>query len=206
MAKAWEIIWEAFIDAWDAGLELVMINVFWFVFSVLVITLPPAQAGLYYATNQIAHREAISWRTFFVGFREYFWLSWRWTLLNLLVLIVIAANYIFYGRFDAGWARVVQALMPGLAGVWLALQTFTFPLLLEQADRRQWVALRNSAVLFVRFPLMGMTLLIVLLLFVAVSVLLQAPWLVLTAALNAFLANRVVVVALSELQAESPAG
>lgn len=204
MAKARELIWGGLVDAWDAGLELILVNILWFVFSLLVVTLPPAQAGLYYATNQLAHRQAIGWRTFFEGFRRFFWMGWRWTLVNLLVLGLLASNYIFYGQVEAEWSALLQGMMPGIGGIWLAIQTFVFPLLLEQEDRRQWVALRNSVVIILQFPAVSLLLFLILVLLAAASFAFQVPWFLITASLSSFLANRVVVDVLARVQPQVP--
>jgi len=48
---------EALIDAWDALIPLVGLNLIWVILTLLVVTAFPAYAGLHFATNQIAHGE-----------------------------------------------------------------------------------------------------------------------------------------------------
>ena len=58
--------------------ELLITNLLWVVFTLLIITAPAAFAGMYYATHTLAKEKSASWRTFFVGFKDFFWVGWRW--------------------------------------------------------------------------------------------------------------------------------
>lgn len=192
---------DVLVDAYYDAVPLVTTNILWFVLTLPLVTAPPAAAGLYYVTNRLAHRRSAGWRTFFEGFRSAFWLGWRWALTNLLALVVLGGSYWFYGRIEAEWAGWVQGLLLGLAVLWGLLQIYTFPLLLEQEDRRMLMALRNSFVLFLKYPLtsLGLALLIVLLIVVS-TLFLQPSWLLVTASLGAYLANRGTILLIAQSQ------
>ncbi|MBN1147768.1 MAG: DUF624 domain-containing protein [Anaerolineales bacterium] len=188
-------------DAWRALWELLVFNLLWLALTLPLVTAPPAIAGLYYATNQLAHEKEANWRTFLEGFRRYFWLSWRWMLANLLVAALVLANYLFYGRFQAQWGSAVQGVFLGLLFLWVLLQIYTFPLLLEQADQRLFTALRNSLVFYLRRP--GFALGMALFLLAALYLLTRfawPTWLVVTAGLNAYLANHAVLYLIKDLE------
>jgi hypothetical protein len=192
---------DALIDAYYDAVPLVTTNVLWFVLTLPLVTAPPAAAGLYYVTNRLAHRRTASWRTFFEGFRLHFWLGWRWALTNFLTLVVLSGNFWFYGRMGAGWSTWVQGFLLGLAILWGLLQVYTFPLLLEQEDCRILTALRNSAVLFIKYPVISLELaLSVMLLLVVSTLFLQPSWLLATASLCAYLANRGTIILIAESQ------
>ena len=206
MQTAGRLIWEWLLEAYDSFWILVVLNILWALLTVLIIPAVPAATGLYYATNKLAHQEPVNWRTFFEGIRAHFWLGWRWGLLNLVVLIVLAVNFRFYGSLSAAWAVWAQGIFLGLAGLWGMLQIFTFPLLLEQADRRMQMALRNSLVLFVRRPgfTLGMSLFIVSV--IAMSTLVLPPaWFFLTASVCAFLTNQSAIYLIKDLHRQ-PSG
>lgn len=189
-------LWEAYYLSGD----LILVNLIWAVFTVPVITAIPALGALFYATNRLAHGSSAGWRVFWDGFRACFWMSWRWAAINAVVFGLLGANLWFYGQADAAWSGAAQTAFVILIAVWSELQLFTFPLLLEQADRRFVVALRNSAVMLLREP--GPVLWAVLLvLAVAVpSVLIVPPaWIILSASLCAYLANRAVVQSIQAL-------
>lgn len=192
---------DALVDAYYDSGPLIVANLFWFVLTLPLVTAPPSAAGLYYVTNRLAHRRSANWRTFFDGFRTYFWLGWRWALVNLLVLAVLGANYWFYGRIVLNRAEWIEAVFLCLAILWAILQIYTFPLLLEQQDSRMLTAVRNSIVLYVKYPMFSIGLAgLVLLLLVVSSVFLQPAWLFLTAGLCAYLTNRGTIVLVDRLQ------
>jgi hypothetical protein len=186
---------DALVDAYYDAIPLVTTNVLWFLLTLPLITAPPAAAGLYYVTNRLAHGRSASWRTFFEGFRSVFWLGWRWALTNLLALAALSGSYWVYGRIGAEWSGWVQGVLIGLAVLWGLLQTYTFPLLLEQEEYRMLTALRNSIVLFIKYPVTSLGLALLLVLLLVVSTLLLPPaWLLATASLGAYLANRGTIV------------
>ncbi|MEW5869733.1 MAG: YesL family protein [Chloroflexota bacterium] len=192
------------VEAFDSFFELMVWNLLWLVFTLLVVTAPPASAALYYATNRLAHGQRANWRDFFTGLRQHFWLGWRWGLLNLVIIFVLLSNYIFYGSFEGGWVSWVQGVFLALIFLWLLLQIFTFPLLLEQQDQRLRTALRNSLVFYVKRPgfCLGVGLTSLVLIILSTTLLVPA-WVVITASLCAYLANRAALHLIEELDARS---
>lgn len=184
------ILWKALVDAYDDFTQLVMINLLWFIFTIPLLTAPPAIAGLFYATNRLAHRQSVTWRTFFDGFRERFWLGWRWSLANLLVIGIGLFNVWFYGQLQTSWAGLAQGLFSGVIVLWLLLQVYTFPILLEQTAPRLSTAMRNSLTIYIRRPGFSLSLAATLLVIAVLSSIFLAPWVLFTAGLVAFLANR----------------
>jgi hypothetical protein len=195
---------DALVDAYYDAIPLITTNLLWFALTLPLITAPPAAAGLYYVTNRLAHRRSAGWRTFFEGFRSAFWLAWRWALTNLLALAMLGGSTWLYGKMGAAWSSWAQGLLLGLAVLWGLLQTYTFPLLLEQEDRRMVTAVRNSIVLFIRYPVTSLGLAFLIVLLMVVSTLLLPPsWLLVTASLGTYLANRCTIVMMT---AETPGG
>jgi uncharacterized membrane protein YesL len=187
-------------DAYSDFGELLTFNFWWVLLTLPVLTAPPAAAGLFFATHQLARGEPVTWRTFWQGFRAGFWQSYAWALVNLLAAALVAANLWFYGSFDAAWAQLAQGLGLGAGVLWLLLALLVWPLLLVQHDRRLRTALRNSLVLYLKRPGLCLQAALVLGLVVAASTRLIPPaWLVITGALSAFLLNRTVLAALDSL-------
>lgn len=199
--NARRLIWNSLVDAYYESVPLIVTNVLWVILTLPVITAPPAAAGLYYATNQLAQQKSVTWRTFFEGFRAHFWLGWRWGLVNLLVFAILGFNFWFYGRGETSWGVWLQGAFLGMMVLWGLLQLYTFPLLLEQQDRRMRTALRNSLVLFLRYPAFSIGLALLVALLVVVSTLFLPPfWLLFTASLSAYLANRGTIDLIEGLQ------
>jgi uncharacterized membrane protein YesL len=188
---------------YDLG-ALILVNLIWFLLTLPVITAVPALGGLYYATNHHVHHKSADWRTFVEGFRAHFWLSWRWGLLNAASFGILAGGVWFYGSTETAWARWVQAVLVGIAMLWALIQVYTFPLLLEQRDRRLRVAMRNSLVMLVRLPLPTVANAIIIAALVLFSTWAFRPaWIFLTGSLCAYLANRAVIEAIKQLGAHA---
>lgn len=200
------MLWEFLRDVYDDFLKLVVLNLLWAAATLPVVTAPAAVAGIYYAANRMARHEYVDWHTFFEGFRKYWGMGLRWTLVNLLALAIMLYNFWFYGQFQAGWAPWARGLVLGLLVLWLLLQAYTFPLLLEQEDRRLVTALRNSVVIYLKRPALALGTAFILAVLLILSTLVWIPWLLFTASISAYLATRVTVSLIEEVQAsETPA-
>ncbi len=179
------------IDATDNIFQLMVINVLWLGFTLLIVTAPPALAGLFYATNKLAHGRYTGWRTFFVGFRSFFNVSWCWFLLNAIILIVPA---IFLSYVDLRNTNSMVWISGGLLAilfVWSIAQIYIFPLIIEQSQPRLHYALWNSFILMLRRPVRWFATGVLVLAIIIFSTILFLPgWLVITASLLGYLINR----------------
>jgi hypothetical protein len=78
--------------------------------------------------------------------------------------------------------------------LWGILQLYTFPLLLEQTDRRMPVALRNSGAILLRRPIFTLGVALGFALVAVSSVYVFPPaWIFISASLCAYLANWAVI-------------
>lgn len=181
-------------DAYMGLIPLVTINVIWFVASIPLVTAIPAAGALFYATNQMAHGKPASWRTFVEGFRICFRRSWGWGLLNLLVGASAFTYLTIFSRQTESWATWASAVVVIALFLWLTVQLYVFPLLLEQVEPKLRLAFRNSLVLLLKRPFysFGVTLGLILLA-VATSIVVFPAWFVLTGAVCAYVANRAAI-------------
>jgi uncharacterized membrane protein YesL len=179
------------VEGFHNFFDILTANVLWALLTIPLITAPPAAAGLYYTTNQLAHDRPVTWRTFFEGFRQYFWVSWRWAVLNLLVVAILFSNLVFYTEQEGDIFFWVRAVFIALVIIWVLIQSYTFPLLIEQTEPRIFQALRNSMGLFafnIKYAL-GVALMILLIAYLS-TLYVWPAWLLFTAGLCAYLANR----------------
>jgi len=170
MGIAFRILWTALKDFYEEMFVLVGANLLWVLLCIPLVTIPPATAGMFYLTNQIAHHKSIEFRMFFEGFKKYFVKSWLLTLLNLLAAALFYANYQFYGQMAAQWASIVQGLFVGLFVIWCLIQMYVFPMLLEQQEPRLLLAVRNAAFLAFASPITTLTLAVLMAVVAALSV------------------------------------
>lgn len=196
----WDELRDALFNAYINSIPLIIINVAWFVLTLPVITAIPALGGLFYATNHMAHQRAASWQTFLEGIRSCFWLSLRWGLMNLVMFGLLGLSIWFYAQVKESWAAVVRPLVVSMLILWMLLQMYTFPLLLEQEDQRLVTALRNSAVIWVKRPLFSLMQAAILAVMFVVSTYWMGPaWIFITGSLGAYLANRAVIDSIAQI-------
>jgi uncharacterized membrane protein YesL len=194
------------IDAYVALIPLITLNLVWFIISLPVVTAIPATGGLFYATNKLAHGHSADWRTLIEGFRLYFWQSWVIGLISVVLVVVFATNFLFYSFADAGLAVWIRGMVIVLALLWLAIQIYLFPLLMEQEHPHLRLALRNSLVIILKRPLftLGVTLGIAFLI-VGTTLVIQPAWIFITASACAFLANQATLYAIAKITGKSTA-
>lgn len=187
-------------EAYLLSIPLITTNVMWLLLSLPLVTLIPATGGLYHAMNLLAHERHTSWRSVWEGFRQYFWLSWRWGLLNVVIYGGLLTNIWYYGQ--TSWGVWIRPLFLILTLLWTLLQIYLFPILLEQEQPSLRLALRNSALIVLRRPLPTLGYLIAIVVLALGSTYLLAPlWLVITVSLLLFLSNRATIQAIEHLEA-----
>ncbi len=193
MSAAFSVLRKAFVNWYDSMLTLVVLNMLWLLSLVTIVLLPPATAALYAVTNEMMHTGSGGFSEFFEAGRRYFIKSWIWALMNLLMLAVIWANIVFYGQQKTDLAAIVQALFVMLGVYWLVIQFYFWPFLMEQTDKRVFLALRNSVLTALASP--GFTLLMALavILMVVLSVVFVLPAGVMTATVIALMGNHAVL-------------
>ena len=179
--------------------DLMVSNILWVLLMVPIVTIPPAFAGLNYATSQPAHNEPGTRQIFFDGFKKHFRASYSWFFLNVVVVGLLLINIDFSIRLpQVLWLQFLRGVYWVLLGSWMLLQIYTFPLLIQQEKPRLVLALRNSAILWFKHSIFSLLLSVVISVLVVVSLYLFPLWFVISASLIAYLANLGVVYLLSK--------
>jgi uncharacterized membrane protein YesL len=164
-----------------------------------IITIPPAFAGLYYSTSQLAHNELSNRQTFFEGFKKYFLPSYYWFFSNVIVIGLLLFNIDFSIRYpQVMWLQLLRGVYWVLLGTWILLQIYTFPLIIQQEKPRLSLALRNSVIIWFKNIIFCLLLSIVIIVLIAGSFYLYPLWFVITASLTAYLVNLGVIYLLSK--------
>jgi hypothetical protein len=191
MARAGRLIYDGFLIMWDAFWMVWLSNLFWLALLIPVVTIPLAFAGLYACAHGIVHGESLEWHSFFTGIKKHFRASLRWTGANLLVFAAFAFYIWFFSVrvSDLGnvW-RNFGNLFIGLALLWWIINMFTFPFMLVQEKPSYLNALRNSVVLFLKWPGQAVGFTLFNLVVILLSFWLRFPWLVFGASLPALMA------------------
>jgi hypothetical protein len=148
MTAAWNVLRAALRDTWNDLLTTALCNLLWILFSLLVVTAPPATLALFYVGNRIAHGEPTDAGDFLRGLRRYFGVGWRWGLLHGSLLFFLVGDVILTGQLSqSSVARLAQGFYLAVLGGWLLLQLYVLPFLFEQETLSVRTALRNGAMM-----------------------------------------------------------
>lgn len=193
MREALDVIWETLRDWYNGMVGLAVINFVWFVLSLTVILLPPATAGLYTVTSSLAHGKGAHFSDLWPGMRRYVWVSYRWALANIGVAVVLAVGIDFYGRTAGVLGAFIQALFASAGMLWLTMQLYTWPFLMEQETLHLRQALKNALFLTLANPVYAFMLLGTTVLAVMLSLATVLPLAIFVTSFVALLGSRAVV-------------
>jgi uncharacterized membrane protein YesL len=152
------VIGQALTDWWDDWVQMVTVNLVWILAWLTVVLGPPATLGLLYVTNRLAHGEGVGLGGLLEGGRRYFLKAWLWMLLNLVGTFIVGANIWFYAQFETVWAWFLRLFFLLLGLLWLVVQFYALPYLMEQEQKSLGLALRNG--LFTALAAPGYTLVV----------------------------------------------
>jgi uncharacterized membrane protein YesL len=138
------VILHSIRDWWDEWVFLAFLNFIWLLCWLTIILGPPATFGLYRFGNRLAYGENIGFKGFLNGGRRYFLLSWLWMLMNLVVIFIIIANIWFYTALEPFWADFLQIFFILLGVLWLVVQFYALPYIMEQEVKHLGIAYRNG--------------------------------------------------------------
>jgi uncharacterized membrane protein YesL len=166
-------------SAWRLGLA-----------AALLLPLPPSLGALSFVTNQIARGKAVGWDTFLHGLRRYWIKSYALVLLAALGLALILFNLWFYtSLLDGAWAPTLRLPWILLLVLWIAVQLFWFPMLLELESESILQSLKDAVLLTVLTPLFTLLLVLVAAVLLGLSLVLVLPFIFFSLALLTLLGN-----------------
>jgi uncharacterized membrane protein YesL len=96
---------------------------------------------------------------------------------------MILLNIAFYGSMAFPIAPLLGAVWLIFGVLWVIIQQYTFPLLLEQTEPRVWLATRNAFVLVLRHPLFTLIYALVAGTFILMTIAVPYFWIIFTVAL-----------------------
>lgn len=187
-----QVIFPAFREWIDDWPRFILVTIIWLLGWLTIIFGPPFTFGLFFVTKNLAYGDVIRPGKLWAAAKRYFWISWLWMLINIVVLAVIAGNIFFYDRFKAGWSLGVQITLLFLAIMWLIVQAYTIPYLMEQDDKSLKTAMRNGFVTLLSSPGFTLVIIIFFMLFFVLSVVFIFPILLGVPCLMALIWSRAV--------------
>jgi hypothetical protein len=217
MVDALKVTWQSLKDLWDEFVFLIMLNVVWGLSILLAlapllllgsanlglalglslllsIPIPIVSGALCFVTNQIAHEKAVGWDTFVTGLHLYWRKSLAVALINLVVLVLIAANLQFYAVYLKGsWTNFAVAAWILLGIYWYIAQIYWFPMILELESEKVLLALRNALSLVLVSPGFSLVLAAILFIIAVLCIGLTIPLPLFMAVLLLLIINRATI-------------
>lgn len=135
---------------------LIRVCVWWLMLSLLVVTIPPALAGLYHAVREglldpfdlsVKPRQE-----FLRGVGLHLKRSYILTLINLFFLAVILLGIFFWFTREDAMQRLVTILALAFLVFWWLCQPFLFPVLVEEPGLSAWHVYRRAMRLVILSP------------------------------------------------------
>jgi len=193
VSDAWLVFRKTLSSLWENIYLLVLANVLWIMLNVLVVTGPPATAGLFILTHRLARGEDADLHDFFEGFRRYFGRSWLWAIAAGAGFLILGGDVILTGRLtSAHYVVFIQGFFLMLLFLWAFLLLYAWPMILEQERSSLRLALRNALVMFAGNRSFSVALFGLALLTVLLSSLLLTPWAIVTVSFLALLGNHAI--------------
>lgn len=140
---------------WDHWLDTILVSLLWVVSLILFPLNPPATFGLYYALQdpkEIGDRPKMMWE----GFKQYAGVAYLNTLLTLLVLVISYFNWIFYTAMENQWLQLLSSFSITILFLWGMVQFYLIPTMLQQEEKKLFLAYRNAFSVFMASPIFGL--------------------------------------------------
>lgn len=160
MQDAFRVIWAALQRLWENLFLVVFCSLVWLFLTMLIIPGPPATVALFFVANQIVDRaHLLSFGDYLRAIVRYFWLGWRWGLVNLVAVAVLLVDVrVIPQILPASIAVPVQLVVYVALGIWLVVNLFALAFLFQQKELSVRQALRNGGVLLLKHPLFSLVL------------------------------------------------
>lgn len=164
------VIGRSAVDWWDAWLDCVLITLVWLVAQISIVLGPPATFGVHYVINNMLSGENLGVRGVISGMRMYFGKSWVWGAINLLSLLVIYINFMFYQQWNEPAAAFLRPVVVLIAILWFTTQFYALPFFMELKEPNVFAAYRNGFFMMMASPIYSFVLIFVVVILLVVSI------------------------------------
>jgi len=146
--------------------EITLTTVAWLLLQLPVFTGPGATVGVYYFARQALQQDDAQFRDFVQGFKQYFWRSWLIVVPELLLILLLAYDVMFFlsreEPINRLWASIPMAVFSFL----LVLQNYMLVFFVRERGEL-WTSLKRATLLALTNPLYTFVLLLLTLLYFA---------------------------------------
>lgn len=155
----------------EKGINLIKLNIIWILFSLPLVTGGAALCALHVtAVRILKDEEGYILRDFWTVFRSKFKITLKLWLMLLAVAAALLFDYMFWRNVRGSFADSMRVFVCVLAGMWLALVIYLFPLA-ARMDTSARVTFRNGFLLTFKYLPQTMYLLLISGIFLAAGLL-----------------------------------
>lgn len=151
--RAFDVFLESLSEWWRDWLNMALLNVVWMLCWLTVLLGPPATMVAYRIASDFGRGGTLYPRELPGMLRRYFLQGWLWFLLQLVVATGVLVNLQFYARLGEPIGPLLRGATLAVTALWLLLQIYTLPYLMEQGRGGLGLALRNSLLTTLASPL-----------------------------------------------------
>lgn len=229
MGKAFKVIWKGITTVYEDLFRMIAINFFWallgapLLFIIWIITtgtgderlayllagflfvlIPnPLSVGIYYYANQIAHDERVDLSTFWEGVKTYWLRGLLLFVVNLVLILIVSFNIYFYLNIPNNmWLHLVAIIWFYVALIWIGIQIYLGPLLIEQKRKGIVLLMRNAFLLLLDNVLFTLIILIVEIIFIFIALIIPPIATLLVKSLLAAIESFALLTVLEKYQAQ----
>jgi uncharacterized membrane protein YesL len=228
MVNPFAILWRSVVNCYDDLFPLVGMNLVWLVLTipvvaviVLVLTIfglpaegsfilaillamilpTPASIGLHYYANQLVKEERVEFDLFWAGLKALWKRSLALFAIGFAATALLVLNLTFYATNVASPLKLIAILWVYALILWVMMQMYVNPLLVEQENKSIKLILRNAFILTIDNLVTSFVLLVVLVALSAVSVGIALLVALLTGSFLAVVETRAVLTFLEKYRA-----
>jgi hypothetical protein len=133
-------------DLWGDVWSTAAVNLVWMLCVILIIPGPPATLALFAYGNRLAHGETADLSDFLKSIRRYWKVGWRWGFLNLALILILVGDVALLGSGNPSPSmRFFQGCYITFLCLWLFIQLYVIPFLVEQDSPGIRMAVTNAA-------------------------------------------------------------
>jgi hypothetical protein len=140
MVRIGAVLGQATRQWWYEWAHILFMSMAWLVCQVAIVTGPPATAVFYALLAKSAQREWWAPKDAWQMAKAMAWPSWKWAILNLIVVGVTLSNLLAYWDIPGGLWTALRVLWLTALTIWVAMNLLYWPFWLVQSDR----SLRNT--------------------------------------------------------------
>jgi hypothetical protein len=158
MPEAWLVIKNG-LGTWRQNYwPGVLVSIVFLMCAATGLLLPPALFGLNEYAYQKMKGRTVSFATFWEAVLHYLGKSYLWAALNGVVIVLAWVNLRFYGDVSETLGGALQWFFTFLALIWLMMQMYFVPFVIQLTEENVWLALRNSFFGVLAFPIYALSL------------------------------------------------